>query len=160
MKIEEEKELKEKRGEIITHFACLEFLIKRYISFFYFKTEDHPIVSEIFEDEYFNFGLLSKIFDKILLKEKIKFPGDKLRRLGQLRNIVAHAQVKGYATGLSREEVFVMYFRHGGEDKEIESIFKEYDQIKIEIDAKLKEILKPDIKIKKLPEHKGEPIVQ
>ena len=125
MKPGQEKELKEKRGEIVTHFAYTEGLIKRFISVHYFQTGYHPIVPEIFEDEYFSFGLLFKIFEKIIKKQKIEFPLDKLRRMGQLRNIIAHAQVDATATGFSVEEISEFYFRHGGENKNIDAVFSE-----------------------------------
>lgn len=151
MKIGEESKLKEKRGEIVTHFAYTESLLKKYISFYYFKTAYHPIVSDIFENEYFSFGLLFRIFEKILSKEKVKFPIEKLRRLGQLRNIVAHALVEAKATGFSKKEIVKIYFKHGGEEKEIEEIFNEYDSLKIEILESLKELLRPCVNIQQIP---------
>lgn len=154
MKPEQEKELKEKRGEIITHFAYIEDLIKKFISIHYFKTFHHPIMSEIFEDEYFSFGLLFRVFEKVVSKEKIEFPINKLRRLGQLRNVIAHASVHAKASGFSIEEISDFYFRHGGEDKKIEDVFSEYDSIKMDVQVTLTEIVKPSMNIEKLPRHK------
>ncbi len=156
MKIGQEGELKEKRGEIITHFSYLESLTKKYISTHYFKTGHHPIVSEIFEDEYFSFGLLFRIFEKVIFKEKIEFPISHFRRMGQLRNIVAHAQVEAEATGFSKEEIVRIYFKHGGEKKEIEKIFGEYDNLKKGVHDALKAILSPVVKVEQVPEHKAE----
>lgn len=127
--------IKDKRGEIITNFAFIEHLIKKFIAIHYLKVADHPIFSEIFEDEYFNFGLLFRIFEKIIKKENIEFPINQLRRLGQLRNIVAHSTLH---FDTNNENTF---FRHAGESKNTEKIFEEYDSLKSNIQTKLFEIL-------------------
>ncbi len=151
MELKEDKDIMEKRGEIVTNFSYIEYLMKTYISVHYFKSKDHPIVSEIFEDEYFNFGLLFRIFEKILVKDNKNFPLQNLRRMGHLRNIVAHAILVGKAVGPTKEEIIHRYFKHGGVLKEIEETFHEYQKNRSIVEDALIEIVKPTVDVSVIP---------
>lgn len=153
--LEEENKIKEKRGEILTNFAFVEDVMKSFIAGYYVNDINHPIVPEIFEDEYFSFGLLFKIFEKVLKKQEDKsFPLQQLRRMSQLRNIVVHASVRGNATSPSTDKIVRIFFRHAGEEKEISEVFDEYDELKTLVQASLLEKLREFKNTEVLPERR------
>jgi hypothetical protein len=134
--------IREKRGAVTTNFASLEYFIAQFITQHYFGRPDPRFMSEVLEDEYFSFGLMVKIFDKALSTypdEYKTFPFQKLRRLQRLRNIIVHARLQSPAT-LDAENGHIasingVFFHHGGEDKDVFAVFKEYE--------KLREVVQP-----------------
>ncbi len=128
-------EIKSERGRIVTNFAYIENLIKMACSLHYLGKIDQKFMSEVLEDDYFNFGLLTHIFQKVLTKNpSFEFPIGKLFELSKHRNIIAHAQIKAYH---ENGEVTDIRFYHGGERKEIGPIFSRYDELSKEIREKL-----------------------
>jgi len=128
------KDIKIKRGYVATNFAYIESVIARVITIHYFKANDEEFLSEVLEDEYFNFGLLLNILEKIIKKESIKdFPIGKLRRLQKLRNIIIHSQIIAKAMTFKDQpkiiDIDVIKFKHGGKELDVDLIFNEYDDI-------------------------------
>ena len=125
------------RGSVSTNFASLEFFIAQFITMHYFKMPNGDFTAEVFEDEYFSFGLLVKIFDKVLKKDSDlydEFPFQKLRRLQKLRNVIVHARLQSEATLDARKEnikkIGVTYFYHAGKEYEVKEVFKEYEKLR------------------------------
>ena len=130
-------EIQNKRGGVSTNFASLEYFIAQFITLHYFKGPNEKFLAEVFEDEYFSFGLLAKIFDKVLQQypqEYEKFPMQKLRRLQRLRNIIVHALLKSSVTLDEKNEgiqdIGETYFHHAGKDHKVIEIFKEYEKLR------------------------------
>jgi hypothetical protein len=116
-------DIQSRRGAVGTNFASIEFFVAQFVTIHYFGALNPDFTAEVFEDEYFSFGLLVKIFDKVLKKyseEYKKFPFQKLRRLQKLRNIIVHARLQSYAKigpdGENIQDIGETYFHHAGED--------------------------------------------
>jgi hypothetical protein len=127
-------EIKTKRGWVATNFAFLENLIGRIITVSYLKIDNEGrefFMSEVVEDEYFNFGLLVNIFAKVVGREQYDFPIGKLKRLQQLRNIIIHAEVINTAQVLGTKIISLgePMFKHGGKSYITSDVFQEYEKI-------------------------------
>ena len=125
------------RGKVSTNFASLEYFIAQFITLHYFNGPNHDFTAEVFEDEYFSFGLLVKIFDKVLKKDPDlykKFPFQKLRRLQKLRNVIVHARLQSKATLDDRKEnikkIGITLFYHAGKEYKVEEVFEEYEKLR------------------------------
>ncbi|MCK5095839.1 MAG: hypothetical protein KAR24_00635 [Candidatus Pacebacteria bacterium] len=130
-------EIQNSRGKVSTNFASLEYFIAQFITMHYFKGPNHDFTAEVLEDEYFSFGLLAKIFDKVLKKYPDlykKFPFQKLRRLQKLRNVIVHARLQSKATLDGRKEnikkIGMTYFYHAGKEYQVEEVFEEYEKLR------------------------------
>lgn len=130
-------DIQSRRGAVGTNFASVEFFIAQFVTIHYFGKLNPDFTAEVFEDEYFSFGLLARIFEKVLKEypeEYKKFPFQKLRRLQRLRNIIVHARLQSYARmgqdGENIEDIGETYFHHAGEDYDVEKIFLEYEKLR------------------------------
>ncbi len=130
-------EIQNARGGVSTNFASIEYFIARFVTAHYFNGPNETFLAEVLEDEYFSFGLLTKIFDKILQQDSEKykkFPMQKLRRLQKLRNIIVHARLQSAVTlddsGEGIREIGETYFHHAGKDHKVVDIFNEYEKLR------------------------------
>lgn len=125
------------RGGVSTNFASIEYFLAQFITAHYFKGGNETFLAEVFEDEYFSFGLLAKIFDKVLQQYPDvyeKFPMQKMRRLQRLRNIIVHARLQS-AVKLDNakeniQEIGETVFHHAGKDYSVSEIFAEYEKLR------------------------------
>lgn len=85
------------RGEVISKFINIEWIINAIISQWYMGKVEKEFVLEVLYDEYFGFSLKRRIIEKIFserapskLKPKLKFMLDSLNRLNSIRNYFAH----------------------------------------------------------------------
>ncbi|MCK5026950.1 MAG: hypothetical protein KAS07_00875 [Candidatus Pacebacteria bacterium] len=131
-------EIQNARGGISTNFASIEYFIAQFITTHYFNGPNETFLAEVFEDEYFSFGLLAKIFDKVLQQypeEYKKFPMQKLRRLQKLRNIIVHARLQSVVKldrgGERIQEIGETYFHHAGKDQKVVDVFREYEKLRV-----------------------------
>lgn len=137
---EREKQLnkiKEKRGYVATNFAFIEGIMADVISFHYFKNRNEAFVTDVLEDEYFNFGLRLKILKKVFFAQNVKFPDDMFHKLSRYRNIMVHSQVvaqsrviKGTNIGFDIEKID---FKHGGKEYDPDHVFEEYEKAESEV---------------------------
>lgn len=146
-KAENERQLNEiklKRGWVATNFAFLEGVIARIICVNYFGKDNEEFVEDVLEDEYFNFGLLVKIFEKVVKKKNIEFPVGKLRRLQALRNIIIHSQIVAVGDMIQGSNKIVALgnpeFKNGGKKLIIKEVFSEYDKLEEEIRKEFEKI--------------------
>jgi len=129
-------EIHGKRGGASTNFAVLESSIAKFVVSYYFKGEPSEFLADVFEDEYFSFGLLMNVFEKVLKKDPElykKFPLQKLRRLQKIRNIIVHAQLQSHAMLDKNGEIQEMresFFHHAGKDHDVDEIFREYEKLR------------------------------
>jgi hypothetical protein len=139
-------EIQNKKGEILSNFAYIELLVRSFILNNYSIERNNLISSDVFEDEYFNFGLLLHIFEKVVKRKGVGSPNkllEDLRRMGKIRNIVAHAPIQAHDNNSSKEEDYSIFLKHGGKEisiDEIEKMYKEYDVVKVKVTSRILEI--------------------
>jgi len=89
-----DKTTSEHRSEVIEKSINIEWLVSAIITQHYFKRTYEPFLLEVLYDEYFSFGLKSKILEKIIKKVDTismdKSIINKLNRLNTIRNYFAH----------------------------------------------------------------------
>jgi hypothetical protein len=130
-------EIQNRRGMVSTNFAFIEFSIAQFVASYYCTCEKSDFLADVFEDEYFSFGLLMNVFEKVLKKEPDlyeKFPLQKLRRLQKMRNLIVHARLQTQVILDNKkggiQEVGETYFYHAGKEYEVNEVLKEYEKLK------------------------------
>lgn len=130
-------EIQNRRGMVSTNFAFIEFSIAQFVASYYCKDGQSDFVADVFEDEYFSFGLLMNVFEKVLKKDPElykKFPLQKLRRLQKLRNLIIHARLQTHVVVDTKkggiQEMGETYFYHAGKEYSVNEVLQEYEEIK------------------------------
>ncbi len=133
-----------KRGNTLSNFSYIEFLITKIIIKNYNLKDDikeQQITTDILEDEYISFGAKLRILKKIINKyhpaKYKKFPFGKIEELNKLRNIIAHSSLGmkiDQKTAIATSQIL---FIHGGEEKEAEVIISKYNHLKNGVQTEL-----------------------
>ncbi len=139
-------EIQNKKGEILSNFAYIEILVRSFVLSNYSIEQNNLISVDVFEDEYFHFGLLQRIFKKVIKRKELEFSNklvEDLRRMGEIRNIVAHSVIQAYDNNSFKEEDYSIFLKHGGKEMsiaEIEKVYMEYDVLKVSVENRILEI--------------------
>lgn len=138
-------DIKLKRGHVSISFVYIESVIARIISLFFIEpAKRDEFIVDVFEDEYFNFGLKVKIFEKVVARMGKKFPIQKLHRLNKLRNIIIHSQIMAQAEKLTGSNIMIKLsepeFKHAGTTKNIKATFEEYYELEAVIKDELSKL--------------------
>lgn len=135
------------RGKVMQFFSVIEGLMNSYICAHYFKTNENlDFFRNILENEYFTTHLRIKAFEGILKEQDTKtaFPFETLRRLQNIRNIVAHRpEYQGVAPtpdGTSVQNKGEAFYFHQGKRLEISKLHQEFFKKKDEVIAALNKL--------------------
>ena len=94
---EEAHKLKRLRGNVVHNALDIEYGISAILINYYIKDEIHnEFLIKGMADEYFSFGLKIRIFQKTFPKEPYQGFFEDVRRIVNIRNILAHSPMFGF----------------------------------------------------------------
>ncbi len=126
------------RGRVITNFAFLEAAISDFIAHHYFQNSNlkEAFLSEVMEEQYFNFDLKRRLFIKILEKYpefRNKMKLKQFQSMQEIRNILAHGTYEKNENG-------ERCFRRGGINYLADDLLNEYQQLRKVVQPLMEEL--------------------
>jgi hypothetical protein len=124
-----ERELSQKRGEIIEEAINVEWLMNTIIAQHYFKRIVKPFILEVLYDEYFSFGLKRRILEKVIDNPDSSKIQD-LNRINTIRNYFAHCNQEIFVgSDPMQAEGKILDPRRLDREIDFEKLYKEFKRL-------------------------------